>query len=97
LDLALALVSVLLVGGAGYYVVRFNRGPVGRALRLALWCVISGLALYLAYALRMPGAAWLREQGGVVAAGWVTLSGGAVPLVITWIADQGRKAESEAG
>nr|HID13224.1 hypothetical protein [Anaerolineae bacterium] len=90
LDLALALVGVLLVSGMGYSVVRINDGPVSRALRVALWCVIGGLALYLAYALRVPGAAWLRERSGVWAAGWVTLFGSVVPLVIVWIANQRR-------
>ena len=85
LDLALALMGVLVVGSMGYYVVRLNNGSASRALRVALWCVISGLALYLAYALRVPGAAWLHELGGVWAAGWMALLGGAVSLVIAWI------------
>jgi len=88
LDLALALMGVLIVGGMGYYVVRLNNSPASRALRVALWCVIGGLALYLAYALRVPGAAWLHELGGVWAAGWMALLGGAVSLVIAWIANK---------
>jgi len=91
LDLALALLGVLIASGTGYYVVRLNNGPVSRALRLALWCVIGGTALYTAYALRVPGAAWLREQSGVWTAGWVTLFGSVVPLVIAWIAGQRRR------
>lgn len=91
LDLALALLGVLIVSGMGYYTVRLNNGPVSRALRVALWCVIGGLALYLAYALRVPGATWLREQSGVWAAGWVTLFGSVVPLVIAWLAGQRRR------
>jgi len=91
LDLALALLSALISGGAGYYVVRLNNGPVNRALRLALWCVIDGLVLYLAYALRLPGAIWLRERTGVWTAGWITLFGSMVPLTIAWIAGQWRR------
>jgi beta-N-acetylhexosaminidase len=84
-DLALALLGVLITAGTGYYVVRLNNRLVGRALRLALWCVIGGLALYLAYVLRLPGAAWLRERGGVWAAWWMALLGGIAPLVAMWI------------
>jgi hypothetical protein len=91
LDLVLALLGVLITGGAGYYVVRLNNGLVSLALRLALWCVIGGLGLYLAYALRLPGALWLREQAGVWA-GWLTaLLGGMVPLVVAWIAGRRRR------
>ncbi len=91
LDLALALLSVLIVSGTGYYVVRLDNGPVSRALRLALWCLIGGFVLYLAYALRLPGAAWLRERGGAWAAGWAALLGSVVPLVIAWTASQWRR------
>jgi hypothetical protein len=91
LDLLLALLGVLVTGGAGYYFVRSNNGLVSRGLRLALWCVIGGLALYLAYALRAPGAAWLREQGGVWAAWWTALLGGVVPLIVAWIDGQRRQ------
>ena len=95
-DLALALIAVFFVGLAGYYVVRFDRGPASRALRLALWCVVSGLALYLAYVLRLPGASWLREQSGVWAAGWTALFGGVVPLAVAWLL-QWRKTGAEDG
>lgn len=84
-DLIWALLSVGVVGAIGYYGVRANRGPLSRALRLALWCVIGGLALYLAYALRLPGSAWLREQSGAWAGGWVALFGSMIPLVVAWI------------
>ncbi|MBL7064541.1 MAG: hypothetical protein ISS49_10115 [Anaerolineae bacterium] len=93
LGLALALIGVLIVGGTGYYVVRLNNGPVSQAMRLALWCVIGGLALYLAYALRVPGAARLRERSGVWAAGGIALFGSLVPLLIAWIASRRRQPE----
>ena len=86
LDLALALAAILITGGTGYFVVRLNSEPVSVAFRLALWCVISGLALYLAYALRLPGADSLRERNGLWAAVWMTLLGGAMPLIVVWIA-----------
>ena len=91
LDLALALLSVLIAAGTGYYVVRLNNGPASRALRLALWCVIGGLTLYLVYALRLPETAWLRERSGVWTAWWAALLGGMVPLIIAWIAGQWRR------
>lgn len=91
LDLALALCGVLIVGGTGYYVVRLNNQSISRALRVALWCAIGGLALYLAYTLRLPGASWLRERSGVWAAGWAVLLGGIVPLIAAWVTDQWRR------
>jgi len=93
LDLVLALFGVLVVSGTGYYVVRVNSGPVSRALRLVLWCAMGGLALYLVYALRLPGAAWLRERSGVWAAWWMALLGGMVPLLIAWTASRQRRPE----
>jgi len=91
LDLALALLGVMVASGTGYYVMRLNNGPVSQALRLALWGVIGGLVLYLVYALRLPGTAWLRGRSGVWAAWWITLLGGMVPWVIGWIAGQRRR------
>ena len=91
MDLILALLGVLIASGGGYYVVRLDHGSVSRALRLALWCIIGGLALYTAYALRLPGATWLREQSGVWTAGGIALVGGAVPLAIAWIAGRWRR------
>ena len=90
LDLVLALLGVAIASGVGYYLVRLNNGPVTRALRLVLWCVVSGTVLYTAYALRIPGAAWLRNQSGVWAAGWITLFGSAVPIAIARVADRRR-------
>ena len=94
LDIALALIAALFVSGFGFYVVRFINEPVSRALRVALWCLSGGLGLYLGYALRPPGAAWLREQGGVWASGWVTLFGSIVPLVIAWVAVRRKRSTS---
>jgi beta-N-acetylhexosaminidase len=91
LDLALALLGVVITGGGGYYVVRLNNGVASRALRLALWCTIGALTLYLAYALRLPGFAWLRERGGVWVAWGMALLGGVLPLVIAWIFEQQRQ------
>jgi len=86
LDLALALVGVLIVGGAGYYVVRSSGRLVSPALRMALWCVIGGLALYLIYVLLLPRAVWLQGRSSAWPAVWAALLGGLVPLVVAWIA-----------
>jgi len=93
LDLALALFGVLIVGGMGYSVVRLRNEPVTWALRLALWSVIGGLVLYLAYALRLPGVDWLRDQAGAWAAWWTALLGGGVSLFIAWTVIQRRRPE----
>ena len=93
LDLTLALAGVLMVGGGAYYLLRFNNRPVGQALGLALWCAIGGLALYVAYALHVPGAAWLRHRSGVWAAGWVALIGSVAGLVIARVLRRRRAAE----
>ena len=85
------MLGVLIPGGIGFYVVRVNRGLVSRALRVALWCVIGGLALYLAYGLRLPGTSWLRERSGAWTAWWLALLGGVVPLVVAWISGRRRQ------
>jgi hypothetical protein len=88
-----ALFGTLVVSGAGYYILRFRNEPVERALRSGLWGLIGGLGLYVAYAVRLPGAEWLRQQSGVCAAGWVALLGSIVPLIITWAITQRRAKE----
>jgi beta-N-acetylhexosaminidase len=92
-DLLVALFGTLVVSGAGYYILRFRNEPVERALRSGLWGLIGGLGLYVAYAVRLPGAEWLRQQSGVCAAGWVALLGSIVPLIITWAITQRRAKE----
>jgi hypothetical protein len=72
---------------------RFRNEPVERALRIALWSIIGGLGLYVIYAIRPPGADWLRQQGGVWAAVWVTMLGSSVPLVIAWFVERQRVPE----
>ncbi len=92
-DMILALFGALIVSGAGYYVLRFRNEPVERALRIALWSIIGGLGLYVAYAVGLPGAGWLRQQSGAWAAGWVALFGSIVPLAIAWFIRRRRTSE----
>jgi beta-N-acetylhexosaminidase len=91
--LLLAVLGTALVGGAGYYAMRFNNRPTEHALRLALWSVIGGLALYLAYALRLPGLGWLREQDSAWMAWWVTLLGSMIALAVAWALTRRRTPE----
>jgi beta-N-acetylhexosaminidase len=93
LDLVLALLGVLVVGGIGYYAMRSRNEPISHAVRVTLWCVVGGLALYLAYALHLPGATWLRERTGIWAAAWVALLGSMMPLIIARIVGQRKPAE----
>jgi drug/metabolite transporter (DMT)-like permease len=95
-DLLLGLLGVMVIGGTGYYVARVKHQPTYRSLRVALWAVIGGLTLYLAYALRLPGAPWLREQTGIWAAAGATLLGGAVPLIVAWIVERRRRSTSKS-
>jgi hypothetical protein len=76
----LALIAAAAVGGIGFYLTRLRDEPVGRALRVALWCLLGGLVLYIGHLVYEPGAIWLRERSGVWTSGWVTLLGGAVAL-----------------
>lgn len=91
LDLGLALIGAFAVSGSGYYAMRLDKRSVVRAVRVALWCVVGGLALYVAYVLPLPGAAWLRGHLGPWAAGGVALVGGAVPLMLTWLFGRSRQ------
>ena len=91
--LFLALIGTMLIGGAGYYTLRFNNRPTEHALRLALWSVIGGLTLYLAYALRLPGVGWLREQNSAWMAWWVTLLGSTIALAVAWALTRRRVQE----
>ncbi len=47
--------------------------------------MVGGLVLYLGYVLRVPGAAWLREQSGALAGGWTALFGSLLALGVVWL------------
>ena len=93
IDLLLALVGVSLIGGGGYYLVRWHNYSTGRAVHTALWCVISGLATYVVYALNPPGVAPLREMWGYWPTLLLTSLGGSLPLLIFWTWRTGTKQE----
>jgi beta-N-acetylhexosaminidase len=94
LSLVSALVGAVVVGGSGYYAMRLKDRTVTRALRIALWCVIGGLALYVVYVLVLPylgserGLGFFGWRGEVWAAGGAALIGGAIALLLAWLVDQ---------
>jgi hypothetical protein len=64
----MALAGAVVVGGSGYYAMRLGDRTVTRALRVALWCIIGGLSLYLAYVLVLSylgSAEGLGSGGGL--------------------------------
>jgi len=88
LGLMVALIGAAVVGGSSYYAMRLGDRTVSRALRVALWCVIGGLAIYVVYVLSLswlglfdgPGEAWM--------AGGVALLGSLLALLVAWLVDR---------
>jgi len=83
-DLLLAIVGAGLIAVAGYHFGWMRHKSITQAMRLALWCGIAGLVLYVLYTLQLPVMARLREMG-VWMAGGMALLGGAVPLALASI------------
>jgi drug/metabolite transporter (DMT)-like permease len=106
LDLVLALAGAVFMGGSGYYAMRLGDRAVTRALRVALWCIIGGLALYVIYVLGLPylgserGFGSVADRGGAWAAhrwwagGGAALIGSAFSLLLAWLVDR-RKGPGE--
>jgi hypothetical protein len=94
LGLVTALVGAAVVSGSGYYAMRLGDRTVTRALRVALWCVVGGLALYVIYVLGLPylgserGPDLFGWQGNVWTAGGAALVGSAITLLLAWVVDQ---------
>jgi hypothetical protein len=94
LSLVSALIGAVVVGGSGYYAMRLGDRTVTRALRIALWCVIGGLALYVVYMLGLPylgsdfRLGFFGWRGEVWTAGGAALIGGAIALLLAWLVDQ---------
>lgn len=87
IEFLFASLIAALVSGIGYTMKRMNNRSVSVGLRLALWCAISGLTLYIVYVLGAPGAQWLRERGGAWSTGLAALLGGVLPIVISWLGE----------
>ena len=95
-DLALALAVALTLSGGGFYVARSRNRPVASTLRSTLWCVAGGLAFYVAYALALPGVAWLQRSSRPWSGGWAALVGSATSLLIGWIAGSQEQMQRRA-
>jgi hypothetical protein len=85
LDLLLALASAVIVGSTGFYATRLGDRSVTRALRVALWCIVGGLALYVAYVLSSSYLGLLNGRREVWTAGVAALIGSAFTLLLTWV------------
>ncbi|MFW6135994.1 MAG: glycoside hydrolase family 3 N-terminal domain-containing protein [Chloroflexota bacterium] len=90
LDLLVALVGVAVVSASGYYAMRLGDRTVTRAFRVALWCVVGGLGLYLVYALGLSYLGLFGGQREPWAAGTAALIGSMVSLFSAWLVDQRR-------
>jgi len=79
-DFAQGLAAMALVALTAYIVLWLRRHDSARALGVALWCMIGGLASYIGLALGPPGAEWVRQRAGTWTAGVVALTGAALFL-----------------
>jgi hypothetical protein len=77
----LGLLGVLVIGGGGFLAMRARQNERSRALRVALWCALGGLAGYLWLSASLPGSDWLRGMFGAGAALLAGLIGGVIPLL----------------
>lgn len=89
LDLLSAIVGAGIVAAAGYNLGWTRHRSISHALRLALWCGIAGLMVYVLYTSQLPMMGHLREMG-VWTAGVITLLGGALPLILARMTKQTR-------
>ncbi len=89
IDFVLSLLGVTVVGAWGYRAEskRKDEGAIDRAVRLALWGSLCGLAAYTGYALGLPGADAIHAALGGWSALIVTLVGAAAP----WVVDRFRQ------
>jgi hypothetical protein len=90
LDLIVALVSVMVVSVAGYYTMRLWDRTVAKAFRVALWCMIGGLGLYVVYAFGLSYLDLFDGRGEPWTAGGAALIGSAISLFSAWLIDQRR-------
>jgi hypothetical protein len=98
LDLMMALAGAVVIGSSGYYVMRLGDRTVTRAMRVALWCIIGGLALYVVYVVGLSylgserglgsELGFLDWEGKVWIAGGAALIGSAIALLVAWFVDR---------
>ena len=94
LDLLLAILGAIVVSGSGYHIMRLGDNTVARALRVALWCMVGGLALYLVYAFSLAYLGLFGGSGERWAAGGAALVGSAIFLFSAWLVDRRRWTET---
>lgn len=93
-DLLIALIGAVVVAGSGYYAMRLGDRTVSRALRVALWCIIGGLAIYMIYAVSFS---YLGLFGGLReawVAGGAALIGSSIALLFAWLFDWSKWARN---
>jgi beta-N-acetylhexosaminidase len=88
-DLLLAIVGLLIAGGAGFWTEQMRRrrqadtDVITHSLRWGLWSVMAGLIGYVLFGAGL-GSAPIKSAFGVLAALVVVLIWGAVPLLLRW-------------
>jgi beta-N-acetylhexosaminidase len=91
-DFLVALVGTAVIGGSGFYAMRLGDRTVTRALRVALWCIVGGLGVYLIYVLGLAHLGLFDGQGEAWLAGGAALAGSSASLLLGWLLDQRRWA-----
>jgi beta-N-acetylhexosaminidase len=88
IDFALSLLGITLVEAWSFRRAsrRKDEGAIDRAVRLALWGSLCGLAAYTGYALGLPGADAIRSALG----GWGALAVTLVGALAPWVVDRFR-------
>jgi beta-N-acetylhexosaminidase len=89
-DFLIALVGAAVVAGSSYYAMRLGDRTVTRALRVALWCVVGGLGIYVAYVLGLSYFGLFNGHGETWIAGGLALIGSATALLLAWVGDHRR-------
>jgi len=87
-DFLIALIGAVVVGGSGFYAMRLGDRPVTRALRVALWCVVGGLAIYVIYVVGLSYLGLFDGEAQVWLAGGAALVGSSIALLFASLVDR---------
>ena len=93
-DFLIALLGTVVVGSSGYYAMRLGNRPVTRALRVALWCIVGGLGIYLIYILGLNYLGLFDRQTEMWMPGGAALIGSFLAFLLAWLADHRRLLRS---
>ena len=94
LDLVVAFLGAVVVSASGYTTMRRGDRTVSWAFRMALWCMVGGLGLYLLYAIGLSYLGLFGGRGQRWTAGGVALIGSAACLFLVWLVDRRPWADS---